>query len=40
LYDPNLSVDISAVVVAAAKEEGMKPLVNKTVKMFDWGPFL
>jgi hypothetical protein len=40
LFDPNLAVDISAVIIAAAKEEGLKPLVNKTIKMFNWEPFL
>jgi hypothetical protein len=36
LFDPNLIVDISGVIVTAAKEDGHKITVNKSIKPYHW----
>jgi hypothetical protein len=40
LFDPNIVVDIAAVVCAAGKEGGLEMKVNKDEKAFDWGKWL
>ena len=40
LFDPNLVVDISWVIVNAAKDAGIEIVPNPNVKPFSWDPYL
>jgi hypothetical protein len=39
LFDPGLVCDISGVIITAAKEDGHRIEVNKSVKPYDWKNF-
>lgn len=36
LFDPNLAVDISSVILAACKEGGIETKLNRNIKPFNW----
>jgi len=39
LFDPNIAVDISAVILAAAKLDGLTARIDPAIK-FDWQPYI